>query len=232
MTAPAPKHAAFLFYWTLFGSAASGFLFLGLTRAVPGRPVSNPGPAGRAAGDRWWLAAGIAAAFLVPAAIRLFLLRGASLTDDESAYRFMAQVLATGRLWADSHPLKAFFDRVFMINDGKFYGAVLHRLAGADGARRLGGRGRLHERRLLGAHGSRRSSRIARRMGGSAAARVALAALPRVADAHGRRRDRDVAPVVLDGARVDVLLPAPVARAPRAPGGLTLASRSSSASRS
>ena len=60
MTAPAPKHVAFLFYWTLFGSAASGFLFLGLTRAVPGRPVSNPGPAGRAAGDRWWLAAGIA----------------------------------------------------------------------------------------------------------------------------------------------------------------------------
>lgn len=121
MTAPAPRHTAFLFYWTLFGSVASGFLLLAITRVFPRRSTSDPRlrPAGS---DRWWLAAGVAAAVLFPAAIRLFLLRGASLTDDESAYRFMGQVLATGRLWADSPPLKTFFDRVFMINDGRFYG--------------------------------------------------------------------------------------------------------------
>jgi hypothetical protein len=173
MTAPAPKHAAFLFYWTLFGSVASGFMFLGLARAIPCQPASNPGPADRAAGDRWWLAAGVAAAVLIPVAIRLFLLRGASLTDDESAYRFMGQVLATGRLWADSHALKEFFDRVFMINDGKFYGQYF-----------IGWPALMVPGVWVGAVGYMNAVysgltvlplfAIAGRMGGSAAARVAL----------------------------------------------------------
>jgi hypothetical protein len=122
MTAPAPKHTAFLFYWTLLGSAASAFLLLSLTRARVLRRPAEPRPTRRPARHATWIAGGMAAAFLIPWAVRAFLLRGAPLTDDESAYQFMGEVLATGRLWADSHPLKAFFDRVFMINDGKFYG--------------------------------------------------------------------------------------------------------------
>ncbi len=73
---------------------------------------------------------------------------------------------------------------------------------------------------------------IARRMGGTSAARVAILLFARIPHAHGRRRDRDVAPVVLDGARLDGLVLLPVAGAARAPGGRTRGSRSSSASRS
>jgi hypothetical protein len=119
MTAAAPRHTAFLFYWTLLGSAASAFLLLGLARSLAlGRRDATPTRPPR---HRAWMACGATLAFLLPWAIRTYLLRGAQVTDDESAYRFMAEVLATGRLWVDSYPMKVFFDRVFMVNDGKFY---------------------------------------------------------------------------------------------------------------
>jgi hypothetical protein len=120
---PNAHNTYFLFYWTIFGSLAAGFLVLGVTRAldVAARAGWNLGPGANADDARWVVLISVAAC-LLPAIIRTFLLRSAPLTDDESAYRFMAEVLATGRLSVESHPAKAFFDRVFMINDGRFYG--------------------------------------------------------------------------------------------------------------
>jgi hypothetical protein len=118
---PAVRHTYFLFYWAVMGSLAAFFLHTGLMRLTTSDPEA-PGAGGRTDGDGRWLAMTMAAAFLSSCAVRAFLLRGAALTDDESAYRFMAQVLATGRLAIESHPMKAFFDRIFMINDGRFYG--------------------------------------------------------------------------------------------------------------
>ncbi len=118
---PAVRHTYFLFYWSVMGSLAAFFLHTGLmrlNRSETGTPDAGNGTAG----DGRWLAMMMAAAFLLPSAVRAFLLRDAPLTDDEGAYRFMAQVLATGRLAIESHPMKAFFDRIFMINDGRFYG--------------------------------------------------------------------------------------------------------------
>ncbi len=117
---PAVRQTYFLLFWTVLGSISAAFLAVGLTRlqALAPRPVASPAEQR----DATWLAVTMAAAFLVACTIRAFVLRGAVVTDDESAYRFMAQVLASGRLWVDSHPMKAFFDRVFMINDGRFYG--------------------------------------------------------------------------------------------------------------
>ncbi len=117
---PAVRQTYFLLFWTVLGSLAAGLLAVGLTRlqalgARAGSPPAEPG-------DATWLAVTMTAAFFIACAIRAFVLRGAVVTDDESAYRFMAQTLASGRLWVDSPPMKAFFDRIFMINDGKFYG--------------------------------------------------------------------------------------------------------------
>ena len=117
---PAARHLYFLFFWTLIGSLAAVFLAAGLTRLQALAPRRDAPPTER--GDGVWLAVTMAAAFLIACTIRAFVLRGAVVTDDESAYQFMAEVLASGRLWVASHPMKAFFDRVFMINDGKFYG--------------------------------------------------------------------------------------------------------------
>ena len=120
MVLPAVRQTYVLFFWTLLGSVAAGVLAVGLVRLQALAPRVGWPAAGRR--DATWLAVTMAAAFLIACAIRAFVLRGADVTDDESAYRFMAQVLASGRLWVDSHPMKAFFDRIFMINDGKFYG--------------------------------------------------------------------------------------------------------------
>ncbi|MGB5809420.1 MAG: hypothetical protein WBG86_02745 [Polyangiales bacterium] len=58
---------------------------------------------------------------LVPAFIRFGVLGGGAITDDESAYRFSAELLASGRLTAPSHPLRLFFDHAFLVNDGRMF---------------------------------------------------------------------------------------------------------------
>ncbi len=62
--------------------------------------------------------------FLAVTAARVWLFRDMAATDDENVYAFMAQVFASGRLYAPSppEPIRAFFDNQFMVNDGKWYG--------------------------------------------------------------------------------------------------------------
>jgi hypothetical protein len=135
LSVPNPRQTSFFLYWALLGSVAGLLLIVGTTRALdlvsrrrdPSENRSRVGGVFRGAAaderriDTIWVATASALVFLVAVVIRVWLLRGAPLTDDESAYKFMAELLTAGRLWADSHPLKTFFDRVFMINDGKFY---------------------------------------------------------------------------------------------------------------
>ncbi len=126
LNAPTPGFARFLALWMLFGTLAAGFLAAGIARVAAVRDLGPRFAAAWKAGpDGKWIAYGSIFAFLIPAALRTYLLGGAPLTDDESAYRFMAQVLAAGRVYADSPmdggPLKLFFDNRFMINDGKLY---------------------------------------------------------------------------------------------------------------
>ncbi len=44
------------------------------------------------------------------------------LTDDENTYLFMGRIIASGRLALASHPAQEFFDNIFVINDGRWYG--------------------------------------------------------------------------------------------------------------
>ncbi len=118
---PTPEYGRFLALWMLFATLAAGALTVALVRVADAGLAERLVDAWNAASDRKWLIYGGIFAFLIPAALRSFLLQGAPLTDDESAYRFMAQVLASGRVFAESPPLKLFFDNRFMINDGKLY---------------------------------------------------------------------------------------------------------------
>ncbi len=112
----------FLSIWNFLGLLASGLFAAGLLRAL----ALSGGAAEWA--ERWgkiperpFLAAACALGFLIPALLRKFVLLDTALLDDDSAYRFMAELLAGGRLYAASHPLRDFFDRGLMINDGKLY---------------------------------------------------------------------------------------------------------------
>jgi hypothetical protein len=70
---------------------------------------------------RWFVPLTTLTAFAIPWNLRTFVLHGAPLADDEAAYQLAAQILASGRLVAESPPFKLFFDRAFLINDGRFF---------------------------------------------------------------------------------------------------------------
>ncbi len=118
---PTPGYAHFLAIWTLCASLAAALLASAVTRAANGPVAARLLRGWAAPSARAWIAGGALAAFVIPLALRVVVLRGAPLTDDEGAYRFMAELLASGRLRAMSPPLKLFFDQVFMINDGHLY---------------------------------------------------------------------------------------------------------------
>jgi len=63
----------------------------------------------------------VAGAGLVMAVAHL-VLQNQPVTDDERVYLFQADLLSRGRLFLESQPLREFFDNVFVINNGKWYG--------------------------------------------------------------------------------------------------------------
>jgi hypothetical protein len=118
---PNPVVTLSLLFWGLLGGIAAASFAV----ALVGFARREGGPRGLAwlgrGGDPLWLGAGVALALAIPLLIRRFVLDGAPLSDDETAYRFMAQLLASGRIRVLSPPMKTFFDNQFMINDGHFY---------------------------------------------------------------------------------------------------------------
>ena len=122
INAPPPGFGRFLGLWTAFGSIAAFFFALGLVRWVSlGNRSRRLAELWQAGTDGKWLFYGTVFAFLIPSVLRTWLLGNTPLTDDESAYRLMAELIASGRLFGESHPLKLFFDNRFLINDGKLY---------------------------------------------------------------------------------------------------------------
>ena len=118
--APTQGLGRYLAFWLFFGGLAAVSLTRGLHLLLAPR-VAALREVWAAGSDRKWLVYGTVFAVLVPAALRTFLLEGLPITDDEGAYRFMAQMVARGRSWVESPPLGLFFDNRFLVNDGKMY---------------------------------------------------------------------------------------------------------------
>ena len=119
---PTPKYFWFVGYRSALGGVSALLFAIALaqawgglerfrTRALPWSVMS----------DTTFIVWTSLAALIIPLAVRAWVLQGAPVTDDEAAYRFSAHLLATGRLWVSSPPMKEFFDQNFMINDGRFY---------------------------------------------------------------------------------------------------------------
>jgi len=108
--------------WAVFGTLAALALCVGFM-GVLGRPrfwarLRRELLASR---DVYWWLGGAVLAMVAVVAVRIYLLHQMPLTDDESAYQFGAELLASGRLWVPSHPMKGFLDRMFFINDGRYF---------------------------------------------------------------------------------------------------------------
>ena len=119
---PTPKYLKFVGLWVVFGTVAAGSLALAIAHYwSSSRTCKGLDAAWRAVTDNIFLTCACVAAFVIPLSIRYFVLGSAPLTDDESAYRFAAELIASGRLWVVSPQPKIFFDQNFMINDGRLY---------------------------------------------------------------------------------------------------------------
>ena len=102
--------ACYLTYRLVLSSLETGKFAALLARLAGAILRSNPG---------WFGLVGAA----VPVLIRVVTMRDSPVTDDESSYRFAAELLASGRLSVASPPMPVFFDNGFVVNDGRLYSA-------------------------------------------------------------------------------------------------------------
>lgn len=112
---PQPAYLMFLLLYTVFACVGVLALAFGLNAFASNRGEWEGWD------ERTFLTVTTVAGVAIPAALRLLVLRGAPLTDDEGLYRFSAELLLSGRLSAPSHPLKLFFDHGFLVNDGRMF---------------------------------------------------------------------------------------------------------------
>jgi hypothetical protein len=117
---PTVRYVVLVAFWAIYGTVTVGFLTIGLSRLLhASRRASQFHTHWVETSDRHFLAWTMTAALAIPSVMRAFVLQGAPLTDDESAYRFTAELLASGRLWTESPAMREFFDQNFAINDGR-----------------------------------------------------------------------------------------------------------------
>ena len=99
------------------GLALISFAFLPLIRIPLRRPASRPAS---------WNRGTPALIFLVSMAalmaVSALVFQGTPMATDEQVYRFQAKVFAAGSLYAEAHPLQAFFESAYLVHhDGKLF---------------------------------------------------------------------------------------------------------------
>jgi hypothetical protein len=121
ITIPNSRMLYFYGFWTVLGGLACWALASGASTLLDISTSHDQPPIWHH--DTVWMAGCVVAACTLPLVVRVAVLHGAPLTDDEYSYRFMARLLADGRLYAESLPqtVKLFFDRGHMINGGRWY---------------------------------------------------------------------------------------------------------------
>lgn len=94
----------------------------GLSLARRGQPGIEPaGFLEPRARQRGFLIGLFAVTFLAATAIHFLVIHGYPQISDEHSYIFQADLLASGKLYADSPPAPQFFQTLNVINDGKWY---------------------------------------------------------------------------------------------------------------
>jgi hypothetical protein len=114
---PRPGFLAFLASWWTLGCGAAAALAAAFA-AWPARSAGSPAPESGGV-SRAALAGWSALAAALAALVKLAVLDGAAVTDDEASYRFASELLAGGRLAVASPPGKEFFDHFLLLNDGR-----------------------------------------------------------------------------------------------------------------
>jgi hypothetical protein len=120
--APSQGELAFRLAQILYVLPAALLLAFAAGWAFPGRIRAPFEGLARSRAAWAWLLAGVA--FGAVAVVRVYVLEGTEVTDDENVYAFQGWLLRHGALYARSipPPFRAFFDNQFIVNDGRWYG--------------------------------------------------------------------------------------------------------------
>lgn len=110
--------AAFLTVWAIVGGYAVTRQAATLATRSTADPLSSLLSRGT---DAAWVGTAMVFVFAAAWTVRRWVFESVALLDDDGAYLFSARLLAEGRLWTESPPMKLFFDRTFLINDGRVH---------------------------------------------------------------------------------------------------------------
>jgi hypothetical protein len=120
-TFPHPQHHAFISIFSTFGFPMAIFLTIGLVRTFGESPLTSLLDRLAKSSDLTWIAGASILGFLLPLGIQHFTLQGIPLTDDEGCYRFLADLIASGRLYAPGPPDLLSFEHPFFVTGLKWY---------------------------------------------------------------------------------------------------------------
>ena len=115
---PDVKYTYFMLLWSGLGGSGAILLAIGFSKL---KSTSSIKLLNQQVNNYSFLIVFSLLTFIIPLFLNVFVFDGAYLTDDESAYEYSARAIVNGSLYFDSPESKLFYDRAFMINDGKFY---------------------------------------------------------------------------------------------------------------
>jgi 4-amino-4-deoxy-L-arabinose transferase-like glycosyltransferase len=118
----APREAAFLLVLTTAGVVAIAALSHGIRVLAPETLWRSVTGFLFATNRRLFLGILMAAVVVSTQLIGSHVLHHSPITDDEGVYLLQARIFAQGRLYVDSPEPREFFDNIFVVNNGRFYG--------------------------------------------------------------------------------------------------------------
>lgn len=118
---PVPRDAYFQYFWLFFGGLSSLFMAAVFGEVRKAQAVQRLIKESSEVPETQWIILLSLLATMLSLLIHSIVLNGVWVTDDEEAYQFSARLLAEGKLFIDSYPEKEFFDRQFVVNNGRMF---------------------------------------------------------------------------------------------------------------
>src|SRR4030066_1845 len=119
---PTVRYTYVILFWIVLGTGAAIFLAWGGLRLLGNADIMKKVQhRNENESDKRFIVMGAILVLMIPCLIRIFVLQGVPLTDDESSYRFMAELISGGRILQNTPSMNLFFFYVVILNKTYIY---------------------------------------------------------------------------------------------------------------
>lgn len=123
---PSPGYTRFALVWAVWCTLTVIPAAFAIAALAESRTKAGPSELGAQlsalfAKDRTWMVLGGILAFVFANWVQFLAMGSGRIVDDEPVYQFGAELLASGRLYAQSPEPNIFWERIFIVSDGKWY---------------------------------------------------------------------------------------------------------------